>query len=65
MKEFWDIRENKDGPCWPGYKQVGTKMKNGKEVPNCVPIGEAKLEEGNTDKALDKKSKESGIANPL
>lgn len=62
MKEFWDIRENKDGPCWPGYKQVGTKMKNGKEVPNCVPIGEAKLEEGNTDKALDKKSKESGIA---
>jgi hypothetical protein len=26
-----------DGPCWPGYKQVGTKMKNGKEVPNCVP----------------------------
>lgn len=25
------------GPCWPGYKQVGTKMKNGKEVPNCVP----------------------------
>jgi hypothetical protein len=26
-----------DGPCWPGYKQVGTKMKNGKAVPNCVP----------------------------
>jgi hypothetical protein len=25
------------GPCWPGYKQVGTKMKNGKAVPNCVP----------------------------
>jgi hypothetical protein len=24
------------GPCWPGYKQVGTKIKNGKEVPNCV-----------------------------
>jgi len=29
-----------EGPCWPGYKQVGTKMKNGKEVPNCVPIEE-------------------------
>lgn len=29
-----------EGPCWPGYKQVGTKMKNGKEVPNCVPIDE-------------------------
>ena len=24
-------------PCWKGYKQVGTKMKNGKKVPNCVP----------------------------
>lgn len=24
-------------PCWDGYIQVGTKEKNGKEVPNCVP----------------------------
>jgi hypothetical protein len=24
-------------PCWKGYKQVGMKDKNGKEVPNCVP----------------------------
>jgi hypothetical protein len=23
--------------CWDGYKQVGSKMKNGKMVPNCVP----------------------------
>ena len=27
----------KKGPCWKGYKQVGTKIKNGKMVPNCVP----------------------------
>ena len=27
----------KKGPCWPGYKQVGTKKKNGRTVPNCVP----------------------------
>jgi hypothetical protein len=26
--------------CWEGYKQVGGKMKNGKMVPNCVPISE-------------------------
>jgi hypothetical protein len=26
--------------CWDGYKQVGGKMKNGKMVPNCVPISE-------------------------
>ncbi len=25
-------------PCWPGYEMVGTKMKNGRRVPNCVPI---------------------------
>lgn len=23
--------------CWSGYTAVGTKKKNGKEVPNCVP----------------------------
>lgn len=26
-----------EDPCWSGYKMVGTKKKNGKEVPNCVP----------------------------
>jgi hypothetical protein len=26
--------------CWPGFKQVGMKKKNGKDVPNCVPVGE-------------------------
>ena len=25
-------------PCWDGYEQIGTKKKNGKEVPNCVPM---------------------------
>ena len=27
--------------CWKGYKQVGGKIKNGKNVPNCVPTNEA------------------------
>lgn len=27
----------KEDPCWNNYKMVGTKNKNGKEVPNCVP----------------------------
>lgn len=26
--------------CWPGYEAIGTKMVNGKEVPNCVPKDE-------------------------
>jgi len=25
-------------PCEPGYEMIGTKMKDGKEVPNCVPL---------------------------
>lgn len=28
-------------PCWDGYKQIGMKEKDGKQVPNCVPIDEA------------------------
>jgi hypothetical protein len=32
-------------PCWDGYEQIGTKMKNGKKVPNCVPLSEMKLTE--------------------
>jgi hypothetical protein len=32
-----ELLEKKD-PCWKGYTQVGMKMKNGKEVPNCVPV---------------------------
>jgi hypothetical protein len=31
------LRDAKDNPCWKGYKPVGTKKKNGKTVPNCVP----------------------------
>jgi hypothetical protein len=24
--------------CWEGYEPIGTKMLDGREVPNCVPI---------------------------
>jgi hypothetical protein len=36
--------EAKKDPCWKGYKQVGTKKKNGKKVPNCVPVNETSFE---------------------
>jgi len=26
-----------NNPCWPGYEMYGTKQKNGRTVPNCVP----------------------------
>jgi hypothetical protein len=36
-----DLRDPKDNPCWTGYKPIGTKKKNGRTVPNCVPTSEA------------------------
>ena len=30
-------KQAEENPCWEGYKMVGKKKKNGKEVPNCVP----------------------------
>ena len=37
--------------CWKGYKQVGMKKKDGKEVPNCVPMNEEELKEAGIDKS--------------
>jgi hypothetical protein len=45
----------KRGSCWEGYKQQGMKNKNGKMVPNCVPVNESVLTESKnnpTDKKL-------------
>jgi hypothetical protein len=25
-------------PCWEGYEAIGTKIVDGREVPNCVPV---------------------------
>lgn len=36
--------ELKDTPCWEGYEMIGFKIKNGKRVPNCVPIQAEKVE---------------------
>ena len=33
--------KTKNTPCWNGYEMIGMKEKNGKEVPNCVPIKKA------------------------
>lgn len=41
------LKEN--SPCWDGYKQVGMKMKNGKEVPNCVPNTSEAVEDDDYD----------------
>jgi len=45
IQEDVDI-ETKVSPCWDGYQQVGMKKgKNGKLVPNCVPVDKKSLDE--------------------
>lgn len=36
------IAKKAGDPCQEGYEQYGMKTKNGRKVPNCVPIAEAK-----------------------
>jgi hypothetical protein len=31
------MKKKQPDPCWKGYEMVGTKKKDGKTVPNCVP----------------------------
>jgi len=42
VQYFKHMDEDKN-PCWTGYKMIGMKMKDGKEVPNCVPIKESEI----------------------
>ena len=41
MKTFKQLRESLKDSCWKGYEAIGTKKKNGKTVPNCVPTKES------------------------
>ena len=47
-EDKWD---NMQKACWSGYTQRGMKEKNGRMVPNCVPI----------EKSYDKEDKEEPI----
>ncbi len=36
VMSFAKKKNKKDDPCWKNYEMIGTKKKNGKDVPNCV-----------------------------
>jgi hypothetical protein len=55
----WDNIEKK---CWVGYEQRGMKDKNGRMVPNCVPVTKSKDMEDEMEKA--KKPNYSEIIKP-
>ena len=44
----WDNIQKK---CWVGYEQRGMKDKNGRMVPNCVPVGKSKEMDDEMEKA--------------
>ena len=54
------LEEKKNGTlkdaCWAGYEAIGMKDKNGKKVPNCVPVKE---EEELDEAAVDAKGHKS------
>jgi hypothetical protein len=51
-EDKWD---NLTKACWSGYKQEGMKEKNGRMVPNCVPIEKSyEADSEDLDKAKDK-----------
>jgi hypothetical protein len=35
-----------EGSCWEGYEPIGMKEKDGKMVPNCVPVQAKKVKQG-------------------
>lgn len=54
------LRDSDQNPCWKGYKPVGTKQKNGKTVPNCVPeVSESGAGEQGTTKLTNKYKKDT------
>ena len=49
IKKHADDMKKVDEACWKGYRAKGMKKKGGKLVPNCKPIGEAKVDKGRSD----------------
>jgi hypothetical protein len=49
-EDKWD---NLQKACWTGYKQEGMKEKNGRMVPNCVPVNKS-MDSEDLDKAKEK-----------
>jgi hypothetical protein len=41
QKNLSESEKDLSEKCWDGYKRIGSKKKNGKTVPNCVPVNEA------------------------
>ena len=52
------LKDMRTEACWKGYRAKGMKKKGGKLVPNCKPIGEAKVDAG---KSPEQKEKDRNV----
>lgn len=46
MQKSFAEGDNLEDACWPGYSAIGLKEKDGKLVPNCVPLEAKVVKEG-------------------
>jgi hypothetical protein len=46
LKKIYGAGTDASIPCWKGYEQFGMKMKNGKQVPNCIPKASNRQKKG-------------------
>ena len=42
MKKSFAEGDSLENACWPGWEAIGLKEKDGRMVPNCVPIKQSK-----------------------
>ena len=60
-KEDTEMKEEKKmkgpDPCWKGYEMIGKKMKNGRSVPNCVPVKEENINESDLPTTKEKENR--------
>jgi hypothetical protein len=59
-----DKWNNVEKACWSGYEQQGMKDKNGRKVPNCVPVKKSADNDEDDKKVVEKESPWGGAFRP-
>lgn len=62
LYNFSQFLKEAKNPCWTGYRQIGTKNKKGRKVPNCVPVKESDDEKTYSFDELTPEAQENAIS---
>lgn len=65
LREMDLLEESLKKPCQSGYEMIGFKMKNGKRVPNCVPLESHEITVIDNRKAYSSQTKAEEIAKEM